>query len=124
MELRRNSDANNLLYLMALAASSNANAPCAMVPLKPNELRRDATFASPPCGGGTSEGMRNNPDDAIDARCAFSLRGTHARFFRSRRLVYPPTQLRVDGDDARQQRPRDQRRQARGRGGRLEVAHV
>ena len=52
---------------------------CAMVPLKPNELRRDATFASPPRGS-TSAGMRNDPDDTIDARCAFSLRGTHARF--------------------------------------------
>ena len=50
-----------------------------MVPLKPNELSRDATFASPPRGS-TSSGMRNDPDDAIDARCAFSLRRTHARF--------------------------------------------
>ena len=80
VELRRNSDANNLLHLMALVASSNANAPCAMVPLKPNELSRDATVASIPRGS-TSAGMRNDPDDRIDARCAFSLRGTHARFF-------------------------------------------
>ena len=77
-----------------------------MVPLKPNELRRDATVASPPRGS-TSSGMRNDPDDAIDARCAFSLRGMLA--LKSRRLVYPPTQLRVDSDDAQQQRPRDQR---------------
>ena len=44
-----------------------------MVPLKPNELSRDAALASPPRGS-ASAGMRNDPDDAIDARCAFSLR--------------------------------------------------
>ena len=51
-----------------------------MVPLNPNELRRAAPLASPPHRGSTSAGMRNDPDDAIDARCAFSLRVRHAYF--------------------------------------------
>ena len=50
-----------------------------MVPLNPNELRRDQALSSIPRGG-TSAGMRNDPDDAIDARCAFSLRVRHAYF--------------------------------------------
>ena len=40
-----------------------------MVPLNPNELSRAAPLASPHRGS-TSAGMRNDPDDAIDARCA------------------------------------------------------
>ena len=42
-----------------------------MVPLNPNELSRAAAVASPHRGS-TSPGMRNDPDEAIDARCAFS----------------------------------------------------
>ena len=51
-----------------------------MVPLNPNELSREEAFASPDRGS-TSPGMRNDPDDAIDARCAFSLSRTCAHFF-------------------------------------------
>ena len=94
-----------------------------MVPLKPNELSRAAPLASPHRGS-TSFGMRNEPDDTIDAKCAFSLRVTTCSLLRWRRLGYAPTQLHVDGNNACQQRPRDQRRQPRGRGGRLEVTHV
>ena len=50
-----------------------------MVPLKPNELSREAAFASPDRGS-TSPGMRNDPNDTIDARCAFSLSRVGARF--------------------------------------------
>ena len=50
-----------------------------MVPLNPNELSREGQFASPDRGS-TSPGMRNDPDDAIDARCAFSLSRIGARF--------------------------------------------
>ena len=63
---------------LPLAAPVNNLAPtktksaCAMVPLNPNELSREGQFASPDRGS-TSPGMRNDPDDAIDARCAFSL---------------------------------------------------
>ena len=38
-----------------------------MVPLNPNELSRTAAVASPHRGS-TSPGMRNDPDDAIDAK--------------------------------------------------------
>ena len=47
-----------------------------MVPLNPNELSRAAAVASPHRGS-TSPGMRNDPDDAIDAKCTFSLRAIH-----------------------------------------------
>ena len=50
-----------------------------MVPLNPNELSRAAPLASPPHDS-SSPGMRNDPDDAIDARCAFNLRVRHAYF--------------------------------------------
>ena len=104
-------------------ASVGAKSACAMVPLKPNELSRDAALASPPRGS-ASAGMRNDPDDAIDTRCAFNLRVRYPEFSPSQPFACPPAQLRVHGDDARQQRPREQRRQARGRGGRLQVTHV
>ena len=45
-----------------------------MVPLKPNELRRDDDARSSTPRGSNSVGIRNNPDDTSDARCAFSLR--------------------------------------------------
>ena len=54
----------------------DAKSACAMVPLNPNELSRAAAVASPHRGS-TSPGMRNDPDDAIDAKCAFSLRAIH-----------------------------------------------
>jgi len=54
-----------------------ANAPCAMVPLKPNELRRDICYdlLSSPARGRTSTGIWNGFDDTIDDRCTFSLKG-------------------------------------------------
>ena len=48
------------------------NAPCAMVPLNPNELRREPPTAV--VRGATSTGIWNGFDDTIDDRCAFSLR--------------------------------------------------
>ena len=49
------------------------NAPCAMVPLKPNELRRDST---PPraARSSASTGIWNAPKDTSDDKCAFSLK--------------------------------------------------
>ena len=58
-------------------APTKTKSACAMVPLNPNELSREGPFASPDRGS-TSPGMRNDPNDAIDARCAFSLSRTHA----------------------------------------------
>ena len=55
-------------------------APWAMVPLKPNELRRDALCCVSACQGTTraavSAGMRNDDrrDDTTDDRWAFNLR--------------------------------------------------
>ena len=43
-----------------------------MVPLNPNELRREPLDAS--VRGTTSTGIWNGFDDTIDDRCAFSLR--------------------------------------------------
>ena len=51
---------------------SVANAPCAMVPLNPNELSREPLDAA--VRGTTSTGIWNGFDDTIDDRCAFSLR--------------------------------------------------
>ena len=47
------------------------NAPCAMVPLNPNELSRELIDAV--VRGTTSTGIWNGFDDTIDDRCAFSL---------------------------------------------------
>ena len=58
-----------------------------MVPLNPNELSRAAPLASPPRGS-TSPGMRNDPDDAIDARCAFSLRVDTCSLFHQEGVSY------------------------------------
>ena len=59
------------------------NAPCAMVPLKPNELMRDAgrgiiLAASKLFSAVISAGMRNDDrrDDRTDERCTFTLRLT------------------------------------------------
>jgi hypothetical protein len=54
-----------------------ANAPCAMVPLKPNELSREICYnGSVLCmaRGNTSTGIWNGFEDTIDDRCTFSLR--------------------------------------------------
>ena len=48
-----------------------SNAPWAMVPLNPNELRREPLEAI--VRGTTSTGIWNGFDDTIDDRCAFSL---------------------------------------------------
>ena len=60
-----------------------ANAPCAMVPLKPNELKRDVRRppAPPPsqvARAVASTGMRNHDrlDDTIDNKWAFNLRAS------------------------------------------------
>ena len=49
-----------------------SNAPCAMVPLNPNELSREPLNAL--ARGATSTGIWKGFDDTIDDRCAFSLR--------------------------------------------------
>ena len=107
-----------------------------MVPLKPNELRRDvqrARLSTPRRGAAraaASAGTRNDDhlDDTIDDRWAFNLRARRSAFHvrRTARVVPSsrPAQLRVDRDGARQERPDHQRSETRGRGARLEVAHV
>ena len=49
-----------------------SNAPCAIVPLNPNELSRELFDAV--VRETTSTGIWNGFDDTIDDRCAFSLR--------------------------------------------------
>ena len=49
-----------------------SNAPWAMVPLNPNELKREPLKAV--VRATTSTGIWNGFDDTIDDRCAFSLR--------------------------------------------------
>ena len=49
-----------------------SNAPCAMVPLYPNELNREPPNAV--VREITSTGIWNGFDDTIDNKCAFSLR--------------------------------------------------
>ena len=63
-----------------------AKAPCAMVPLKPNELRRDVHRAwllleTSPVRATASTGIRNDDrvDDTIDDRWAFNLRARNGR---------------------------------------------
>ena len=56
-----------------------SNAPCAIVPLNPNELSREpleAVVRRP-----TSTGIWNGFDDTIDDRCAFSLRDNKMTMF-------------------------------------------
>ena len=55
------------------------NAPCAMVPLNPNELRREPLDAV--VRETTSTGIWNGFDDTIDDRCAFSLRENKMSMF-------------------------------------------
>ena len=96
------------------------NAPCAMVPLNPNELSRELIDAV--VRGTTSTGIWNGFDDTIDDRCAFSLRTNKMTMDTNARDV--PAQLRVDSHDRSHQWPYRQRGQARSRGRRLQVAHV
>ena len=53
------------------------NAPCAIVPLNPNELSREPLDTVR--RGTTSTGSWNGFDDTIDDRCAFSLRKNKMR---------------------------------------------
>ena len=59
------------------------NAPCAMVPLNPNELSRELFDAV--VRGTTSTGIWNGFDDTIDDRCAFSLREIKMTMFVKRK---------------------------------------
>ena len=56
-----------------------SNAPCAMVPLNPNELSRESLDAV--VREITSTGIWNGFDDTIDDRCAFSLRKNKMTMF-------------------------------------------
>ena len=92
-----------------------------MVPLNPNELSRELFDAV--VRGTTSTGIWNGFDDTIDDRCAFSLREIKMTMFvKGRGNV--PAQLRVHSNDRSHQRAHNKRCQARGRGRRLQVAHV
>ena len=59
------------------------NAPCAMVPLNPNELNREPLDTV--VRGATSTGIWNGFDDTIDDRCAFSLRENKMTMFVKRK---------------------------------------
>ena len=61
----------NVLSCVDRVRPSESNAPCAMVPLNPNELRREPLAAV--VRKVTSTGIWNGFDDTIDDRCAFSL---------------------------------------------------
>ena len=91
-----------------------------MVPLNPNELSREPLTAV--VRGATSTGIWNGFDDTIDDRCAFSLRKNKMTTYVKARGV--PAQLRIHSNNRTHQRPHHQRRQARGRCGWLQVAHV
>ena len=54
-----------------------------MVPLNPNELRREPLDAS--VRGTTSTGIWNGFDDTIDDRCAFSLRENKMTMYMKRK---------------------------------------
>ena len=62
-----------------------SNAPCAIVPLNPNELSRDPLDAV--VRGTTSTGIWNGFDDTIDDRCAFSLRKIKMTMYEKERDV-------------------------------------
>ena len=91
-----------------------------MVPLNPNELSREPPDAV--VRGTTSTGIWNGFDDTIDDRCAFSLRENKMTMYVTRKDV--PAQLRIDSNSRSHQRPCNKRRQARGRGRRLQMTHV
>ena len=94
-----------------------------MVPLNPNELKREPLEAI--VRETTSTGIWNGFDDTIDDRCAFSL---HNKNVIDNTCVENtgdiPSQLSIDSHDRCHQRSHHQRRQARGRGGRLQMTHV
>ena len=60
------------LQCFACTPLIGSNVPWAMVPLNPNELSREPLDAI--VREATSTGIWNGFDDAIDDRCAFSLR--------------------------------------------------
>ena len=60
-----------------------SNAPCAIVPLNPNELSREPLEAI--VRETTSTGIWNGFDDTIDDRCAFSLREIKMTMFVKRK---------------------------------------
>ena len=91
-----------------------------MVPLNPNELSREPLDAV--VRGTTSTGIWNGFDDTIDDKCAFSLRKIKMTMNINASDV--PSQLRIDSNDRGHQRSHNKRRQARGRGGRLQMTHV
>ena len=91
-----------------------------MVPLNPNELSREPLDAV--VRGTTSTGIWNGFDDTTDDRCAFSLRKIKMTMNINASDV--PSQLRIDSNDRGHQRSHNKRRQARGRGGRLQMTHV
>ena len=62
-----------------------SNAPCAIVPLNPNELKRELFEAV--VRGTTSTGIWNGFDDTIDDKCAFSLRRNKMTMFVNARDV-------------------------------------
>ena len=103
-----------------------------MVPLKPNELSRDVldyvSTRQRSARAIASTGMRNDDprDDTMDDKWAFNLRGTDMDILEvpSPGGSREPAQLRVDDDDPRRERPDRERRETRGRGRRLQVAHV
>ena len=71
----RDADTPDLAETAELLA---ANAPCAIVPLKPNELSREICYDSLSvpyiARGSTSTGIWNGLDATIDERCTFSLK--------------------------------------------------
>ena len=85
-----------------------------MVPLKPNELRRDSTLPLPRTArGSTSTGIRNDLDDTSDDRCAFSLEAPgplerttrDAQFQNPRSCALTATTLADRGTTTRDARP-------------------
>ena len=64
-----------------------SNAPCAIVPLNPNELKREPLDAV--VREITSTGIWNGFDDTIDDRCAFSLCENKMTMFVKLQGTYP-----------------------------------
>ena len=64
-----------LVLRVDVSLISVENAPWAMVPLNPNELRRELLLSTEVAAREiTSTGIWNGFDDTIDDKCAFSLR--------------------------------------------------
>ena len=88
--------------LTGRASAKALKAPWAMVPLNPNELRRDADMTGPTQFSSTrataSTGVWNDDVDMIDHRCAFNLkRGRGSDYSRDISKAGPP-ELSVDRD--------------------------